>query len=198
MENGETWTAEDYKNEYLAEQERQFRELKKPIQKVLLLVKLNPKLSPLDKTFYDNLENGPISVRSFAPQTIQRWRNQNKGKEPTVDDLVKSLNNILKPIKLPDGELAYPNITNDLRSAVRKNRIMNNNPGFLDSSNPLKTLLGIPQTSELEKIQGMERIPEFEDGSKTKEKPKSRYRSGVSDSGEPGPMEVVSQGRTKF
>ena len=195
LENGETWTAEDYKNEYLAEQERQFLELKKAYSKGAPPDKTQSEVVALEyKTFYDNLQKGPISVRSFAPQTIQRWRNQNNGKEPTVDDLIKSLNNILKPIKMPNGELAYPNITNDLRSAVRKNRIMNNNPGFLDSNNPLKTLLGIPQTSELEKIQGMERIPEFEDGSKTKEKPKSRYRSGVSDSGEPGPMEVVSQG----
>lgn len=171
--NGNPWTTKMYVDEYKNELIIQAAQFKKELLKgrkggKTQVERINEELFYLT----ENLKNGPLTVKSFSPETIKRFRRNNPDKkEPTVKDLLRQMTAQMKPLTDDKGELIYTDPAKMMKEIARKSRIKDDKYGFLDKYNPLKFLMGRPQLQELDEIQGMDRIPEFDpESSKPEEK----------------------------
>ena len=191
-ESGDPWTPQMYIDNYKAELENQYGIIEKEFKKGIVDGKtaaeiVNEEYLILGK----NAEKGPLTVKSFSPDTLVRFRRNNPDKPLTVDALIGQLGKRMKGLTKPDGSLLYPDAIKELKGLVRKSRIKEDKYGFWDKKNPLNFLMGTPQLKELDTIQEIERIPEQgkDDNEKT-----SDTTSQKEDTPDQGFKKVLMQG----
>ena len=159
-DNGDPWTKEMYVENYREELSRQASEMKKELSKgqfqgTTRLEKINAEYLALA----NNAKSGPLTLNSFAPETIKRYRNNNPGKDPTVKGLLGEMSRQLEGLTDEKGQKIYPDATKKMKELARQSRVEQDEYGFWDKFNPLNYLLGVPQLRELETIQDLDQIP---------------------------------------
>ena len=160
-DSGNPWTSQMYVDNYREELAIQAQQMSEKLSKGLLggttrLEKINNEYLELA----NNAKSGPLTVQSFAPETIKRYRQNNNGKEPTVKGLLGEMSRQLEGLTDEKGQKIYPDAVKKMKELARQSRVEKDEYGFWDKFNPLNYLMGVPQLKELETIQEYDRIPE--------------------------------------
>lgn len=172
-DNGNPWTPQMYIDKYKEELNRQYGILKQEFSKGQLGGKTQvEKINEEYMTLGNNAKNGPLTVESFSPETIKRFRRNNQGKPLTVKGLLGELGNQMKGLKKEDGTPLYPDAIKDMKALARKSRVEKDEYGIWETMNPLNFIMGAPQLRDLDVMQEAERIPGQgkDDNEKTSEK----------------------------
>ena len=160
-DNGNPWTSQMYVDSYREELAIQAQKMSEKLSKGLLGG--STRLEKVNKEYLElanNAKSGPLTVESFSPETISRFRRNNEGKDPTVKGLLGEMSRQLEGLKDDKGKPVYPDATKKMKELARQSRIEQDEYGFWDKFNPLNYLLGVPQLKELETIQELDQIPE--------------------------------------
>lgn len=193
-DNGNPWTTQMYVDKYREELENQYSILEEGFKKGVrggktMVQKINEEYMYLGQ----NSNEGPLTVESFSPETVKRFRRNNRNKEITVKNLLGELGNAMKSLKKDDGSPIYEDPIKEMKTLARKSRIKEDEYGFWQKNNPLNFIMGAPQLEELDTIQEVERIPEQgkDDNEKTSEK--NETTSSANDTPQEGFKRVLMQ-----
>ena len=172
-DSGNPWTPQMYMDKYKEELNRQYGILKQEFSKGKLGGKTQVERTNEEYMILgNNAANGPLTVESFSPETLKRFRKNNGDKPFTVKGLLGQLGNQMKGLKKEDGTPLYPDAIKDMKRLARQSRVKKDEYGFWETMNPLNFIMGTPQLKDLDVIQEVERIPEQgkDDDEKTSEK----------------------------
>ena len=167
-DNGNPWTTEMYVEKYREELSLQAATMRKELSKgqaqgTTRLEKINTEYMALA----NNAKEGPLTVQSFAPQTVKRWRKNNPGKEPTVKALLGEMSRQMDALTDNKGQKIYPNAVKDMKDLARQSRLEEG--GFWEKrprSNPLNFLRWFPQLRDEDAIKGGDQTPEQKEDNK--------------------------------
>ena len=195
-DSGDPWTTQMYVDKYKEELARQAENMAKDFRKGVQGGKTQvEKINDEFEFLGNNSTKGPLTVESFSPETLKRFRRNNRDAPFTVKGLLGELSNQMKALKKPDGTPLYPNAVKDIKGIARKSRVEEDKYGFWDKQNPLNWLMGVPQLKELDMIRETERIPEQgkDDKEETTEKT-GETTSKTEDTPDEGFKKVLMQG----
>ena len=170
-DNGNPWTSQMYVDKYKEELAIQAQQMSEKLSKGFLggttrLEKINKEYLELA----NNAKSGPLTVKSFAPETLKRFRKEFPDKELNVKNLLGEMSRQLSGLKDEKDKPIYPDATKKMKELARQSRVEQDEYGFWDKFNPLNYLMGVPQLRELETIQELDQIPEQKGEGKGKEK----------------------------
>ena len=130
-DSGKPWTTQMMVDAYEDALARQAQVLRDEYSKGQIVGESKTQLQRINEEYTGLIENaktGPITVDSFLPETIKRWKKRNNGKTPTVKDLLGELTRQLKPLKDDKGNPIYEDPAKELKDLLRLNRQNNEEP----------------------------------------------------------------------
>ncbi len=194
-DEGNPWTQQMIVDKYKDELENQYSILEEKLRKGVIGGKtMVQRVNEEYRYLGDNSNKGPLTVNSFSPETVKRFKRMNKGKEITVKNLLGSLANSMKGLKKKDGTPIYEDPVKEMKALARESRLKEDKYGFWETSNPLNFMMGTPQLKELDTIQEVERIPEQGKDDKEKTSEKNDTTSKADDTPPEGFKRVLMQG----
>ena len=195
-DGGNPWTTQMYVDKYKEELARQAEILGKEFKKGVRDGKTQVEKINDEFEFLGNSSTkGPLTVESFSPETLKRFKRKNGNAPLTVKGLLSELSLQMKALKKPDGTPLYSDAVKEIKGIARRSRIEEDKYGFWDKQNPLNYLMGTPQLKELDTIRESERIPEQgkDDKEETTEKT-VETTSKTEDTPDEGFKKVLMQG----
>lgn len=140
-DDGNPWTPQMYVDNYREELQRQATTLKEKLSQgfsngTSRLERINKEYTNL----IDSVKSGPLTIKSFDPETIKRYKEQSGNKNPTVKDLLGELGSQLDLLTDSKGEKIYPDATKEMKELARQSKENEGESGFWEKANPLNLL----------------------------------------------------------